>query len=68
MLGKQLKGYFAKFYSWRIWKPLCKLSYSAYLVNLSIVMLRIYSMNRPPYKMWFDAVSLIHFDIITLLS
>lgn len=50
------KGFLNRFYSMYIWKILSKLTFSAYLVNLTIVMLRIFSINKPSRKVFFDAV------------
>ena len=57
-----IKGIISKIFSWPIWKPLSRLTYSTYLIHVTVIYFVIYLSDKPPHKVEFETVILRRFD------
>ena len=53
-------GFVNEFFSWKVWQPLSKLSFCAYLIEYTIFEINKYTSTHPLHLQWTNFVRLIY--------
>ena len=61
-------GFVNEFFSWKVWQPLSRLSFCAYLIQVTIFIINMYSSTHPFHLQWTNFVRFIFIQVLIVMQ